>query len=115
MYNYDMICTYKMMDNDDDQKVMYQIQLLQLFNLDDYNDVELSNKIFKLYDSVKDNIDIEHLIDNHPYKSYFLNNALIFQAYFSFDTLDVFTNCLRDIKNQGKINDKNKDKILNIF
>lgn len=115
MYNYDMICTYKMMDNDDDQKVMYQIQLLQLFNLDNFNDVELSNKIFELYDCFKDNSDIKNLIDNHPYKSYFLNNALIFQAYFSFDTLDVFTNCLRDIKNLGKINEKNKDKILNIF
>ena len=115
MYNYDMICTYKMMDSEDDKKLMYQIQLLQLFDLQEYNDNILSEQIYNLYDNLKENSDIQYLIDNHPYKSYFLNNALIFQAYFSFDTLDVFTNCLRDIKNQDSINDINKDKLLNIF
>ena len=37
MYNFNMLCTYKLMDSDEDRKLMYQIQLLQLFYLKKYD------------------------------------------------------------------------------
>ena len=51
MYNFDMLCTYKLMDNDEDRKLMYQLQLLQLFNLEKFDEALLSEHINKLYDT----------------------------------------------------------------
>lgn len=115
MYNFDMICTYKLMDNDDDRKLMYQIQLLQLFNLEKFDDVLLSENINKLYNTFKMNKNIIELIENNPYKNQLMNNNLIFQTFFSYDTLDIFHKCLQDLRNNNTISINNKEDLIKLL
>ena len=54
----DMICTYKLMTEDEEEEIgikqmLYQFQLLQEFNMSDYNDSELNDKIQALYQQLK--------------------------------------------------------------
>ena len=115
MYNFDMICTYKLMDNDDDRKLMYQIQLLQLFNLEKFDDVLLSENINKLYNTFKMNKNKIELIENNPYKNQLMNNNLIFQTFFSYDTLDIFHKCLQDLRNNNTISINNKEDLIKLL
>ena len=38
MYQADFICTYKLMDDEDDKNTLYQFQLLQAFDMIQWND-----------------------------------------------------------------------------
>jgi len=103
------------MDNDDDRKLMYQIQLLQLFNLEKFDDVLLSENINKLYNTFKMNKNIIELIENNPYKNQLMNNNLIFQTFFSYDTLDIFHKCLQDLRNNNTISINNKEDLIKLL
>lgn len=49
MYICDFICTYKMMDNDDDRNDLYRIQILQAFGLHCYDDAALNKNSGSLF------------------------------------------------------------------
>jgi hypothetical protein len=49
MYQADFICTYKRMDNEHDQEQLYRIQLLQAFNLNEWDDEKINATIDDLY------------------------------------------------------------------
>ena len=53
------ICTYKLLveDDADDEgmrELLYQMQLLQMFKLDNFNEEAINDKIDKLFDEVKE-------------------------------------------------------------
>ena len=52
MYQADFICTYKWMDNADDQEQMYRIQVLQAFDLNEWNDISINATIAELYATI---------------------------------------------------------------
>ncbi len=81
-------------------------------NLQKYDSELLIDNINKLYDTFKENKNIIDLINNNPYKNQLMNDFLIFQTYFSFNTLDVFHKCLQDIKNKNSISENNKEELL---
>ena len=115
MYNFDMLCTYKLMDNDEDRKLMYQLQLLQLFNLEKFDEALLSEHINKLYDTFKENKNIIDLIEKNPYKNRLMNNILVFQTFFSYDTLDIFHKCLQDLRNNNTVSINNKEDLIKLL
>ena len=49
MYQTDFICTYKFMDDTNDQEQMYRIQILQAFDLNEWDDDHINNIIMELY------------------------------------------------------------------
>ena len=115
MYNFNMICTYKLMDSEEDKKVMYQIQLLQLFNLEKFDVDILTDNVNKLYETFKVNKNIIELIESYPLKNQIIEPSLVFQTFFSFDTLDIFHKCLQDIKNKNSISQNNKEELIKLF
>ena len=54
MYVYDFICTYKLHDKGD-QELMYRIQLLQAFGLEQWDDATVESTINTLYETIKEN------------------------------------------------------------
>ena len=75
MYQADFICTYKMMDEVNDQEQMYRIQLLQAFGLnhwDDeqvipvimelYNELEKTNQMKEIYNKARENPIIQEML-----------------------------------------------------
>lgn len=53
-YNSTFVCTYQLHD-DDDKNDIYRTQLLQAFNMDEYNDDIINKNIEKLYYFFKEN------------------------------------------------------------
>ena len=62
-YSADFICTYKMMDDDDDRNLMYQIQLLQAFGMQKFDEGEISEKTLQLYHTLKDCDEVKEILE----------------------------------------------------
>ena len=121
-YNYEFLCTYKSLDEDYYRNLCYQIQLLQAFNMNKYEDFILSKNIEKLYYCLKDyyEIDIILLSLKENYKNtnmaFFIENNVLalFQLLLSYEYFDIFHKCLinyiKDKKQKTDISIKNINK-----
>lgn len=92
------LCTYKLISEDNDDEVglremLYKIQLLQTFNMEEFEEQIINNKIDKLFQIIKDEEFIKNIFEKHPYKGTIYND-LIFRTLFSYDYLDLFHKCL---------------------
>ena len=111
MYQADFICTYKLMENEYDQEQLYRIQLLQAFDLNEWNDEKINTIISDLY-MVLNNADLlkEVFIKARLNKNImemldFLKlsgeirldeNDIIFSLLFKFEYFDLLHRCIVD-------------------
>jgi hypothetical protein len=67
-YNYDIVITYKMIDDLDDQDTLFRLQFLQVFgiNTDEYQPDIVSAGIDALFERFRDNEDIREILSCHP-------------------------------------------------
>ena len=94
-----MICTYKMITEDGDGEVglkqmLYQMQLLQAFDIAEYNNDIINNKIIALYQEIRDTSFVKILMQQNPNTIHFEEPELIFTTLFSYDYFDLFHKCL---------------------
>ena len=99
-YNYSFICTYKELNQDYYSNLCYQIQLLQVFNMDKYDEYILQKNIESVYIFLRDNNYIKEIFkllqEKLPnlsilnYVSNNLENLLYLQILFSYDYFDIF-------------------------
>ena len=97
--------TYKMITEDNEEEkglkeMLYKIQLLQIFGLNELDEDVMNNKMNSLYESIKNEPFIAELLEDNPYKINFFNNELLFRTFFSYDFLDLFHKCLYNHFNQ---------------
>jgi hypothetical protein len=109
MYQADFICTYKLMDNEYDQEQLYRIQLLQAFDLNEWNDYKINEVIADLYKvlnnilkdvfikarmnkNIIEMLDILKLSDEKRLDE----NDIIFNLLFKFEYFDLLHRCLVD-------------------
>ncbi len=95
----DMMCTYKLMTEEGEDEIglkqmLYQMQLLQAFDIGEYNDEIINNKIITLYQEIKDTSFVKILIQQNPHTIHFEEPELIFRTLFSYDYFDLFHKCL---------------------
>jgi hypothetical protein len=109
MYQADFICTYKLMDNEYDQEQLYRIQLLQAFDLNEWNDYKINEVISDLY-KVLNNILKDVFIKARMNKNIIEmldilklsgekrldENDIIFNLLFKFEYFDLLHRCLVD-------------------
>ena len=125
MYQTDFICTYKLMDEEftDD---LYQMQILQAFNLEKWDDNVINNICFELYvllaksdstfrdiiERAKTNINIknisESIIDNN-YEEY---DKLIFTLLFTYDYFDLFHKCICEYMRNGEVSFQTLENLM---
>ena len=139
-YNYDLVPTYKMIEDLDDQDTLFRIQFLQAFGItnDEYHPEIVSAVINDLYERYIAHPGIRELIEAHPlYNSNVggrsgvpsdeddivgsegsnaisspLNNSeMIFCMMFSFQLFDLFHTCLRHAKYKEEIPQEIRDEI----
>ena len=113
-YNADFICTYKLMDNDDDRNILYQIQILQAFSMHNFDENEMSKKILHLYHELKDCNEIKEILKvgvtvNPQMK---MTNVIMFMCLFSYDFFDLFHKCLIEYFTSGFILEKTKCNMI---
>ena len=125
-YNYDIVLTYKMIDDDDDQDTLFRLQFLQAFGItsNEYQPDIVSAELDLLYSRFRDNLTIQKILQSHPLYNKEIrgsnastdddntententdgsaivmstdNGEMIFCMMFSFQTFDLFHKCLQD-------------------
>jgi hypothetical protein len=67
-YNYDIVLTYKMIEDEDDQDALFRLQFLQAFGItnDDYQPDIVSRELDVLYSRYRDNPKIQEILRSHP-------------------------------------------------
>jgi hypothetical protein len=67
-YNYDLVPTYKMIEDPDDQDSLFRIQFLQAFGIndDEYHPDIISAVIDDLYERFRENNGIRDILEAHP-------------------------------------------------
>ena len=113
-YHADFICTYKLMDNDDDRNFMYQIQILQAFGLRHFNQDEMSENVLQLYHKLKDCNEIQEILEEGVKANPQMNmtHAIMFMCLFSYDFFDLFHKCLTDYFTSGSILEESKRNMI---
>ena len=132
-YHYDLVPTYKMIQDTDDQDMLFRIQFLQAFGItdDEYHPEIVSAVIDDLYERFRENPGIREIIQLHPlFQSGASgadtdadapqpikedNSEMIFCMMFSFQLFDLFHVCLRHAKHKEDIPQKIRDEIAECF
>lgn len=114
VYHADFICTYKLMDNDDDRNFMYQIQLLQAFGMRNFDEDVISEKALELYHKLKECNEVKEILEegikSNPEVK--MCNILMFMCLFSYQFFDLFHKCLIDYFTTGSILDQSKQDMI---
>jgi len=114
--NLNQLFTYQLLSEDEEdekgiKEMLYKIQLLELFNLQDFEEIKLNKQIDNLYDLLKENNYMNLLFEIHPYKK-MMTKEIMFRTFFSYDYLDLFHkflyNFFHDNCNKLIINDLRK-------
>jgi len=114
---FDFICTYHMFDDKEESNLLYQIQLLQAFDLKDFDEnkiIEEQNIIFEKWNQHKQIYNLILLL-KEKYKLYSNDDNIIFQLLFSYDYFYIFLACLRELYYNNQIQDNNYNKLINII
>ena len=117
-YQYDIVPTYKMIEDCDDQDTLFRIQFLQAFGItdDEYHPDIVSAVIDDLYERYNNVPGIREILESHPlYHSNDDNREMIFCMMFSFQLFDLFHTCLRHAKHNEPIPQSLRDEILESF
>ena len=133
-YHYDLVPTYKMIQDTDDQDTLFRIQFLQAFGItdDEYHPEIVSAVIDDLYERFRENPGIREIIQLHPlFQSGVAgaetdapqpsqqlkedNSEMIFCMMFSFQLFDLFHACIRHAKHKEDIPQKIRDEIVECF
>lgn len=67
-YNFDMVLTYKMIEDTDDQDTLFRIQFLQVFGIitSEYQPDVVSAELDALYARFRENSTIQEILNSHP-------------------------------------------------
>ena len=111
-YNYDLVLTYKMIEDTDDQDTLFRIQFLQAFGItdDEYHPEIVSAVIDDLYERFRENPGIREILASHPLAGGD-NSEMIFCMMFSFQIFDLFHTCMRHAKHNEEIPQTLRDEI----
>ena len=113
-YNYDLVLTYKMIEDTDDQDTLFRIQFLQAFGItnDEYHPEIVSAVIDDLYERFRENPGIREILASHPLAGGGGDNSeMIFCMMFSFQIFDLFHTCMRHAKHGDEIPQTLRDEI----
>lgn len=105
-YIADFVCTYNLIDNLSESNALYQIQILQAFNLNNFDDKIINKTTEQLYEKYKNNTYIEQIIASTN-KGIIDDNLTLFLMCFGYKTFYLFHSILCSIINESEIN---KDK-----
>ena len=142
MYQTDFICTYKRMDSEEDKNDLYKIQLLQAFDLEEWDDTIVNTTLDDLYDlmcndkHLKDILlkmyQVEELMtiidrtvndaisdnisdaisDNIDDKVNLDKDIFIFYLLFQYEIFDLVHDCIIDFFRKGEISDKKYELLI---
>lgn len=131
MYQYDFLCTYKLID-DEYKEQLYKIQLLQAFNINDYDDNVITKTITDIFNKfnsndkfrkiiesaiksscIKDIYNLIGSVDNTVNDLHQHKEKIIFSLIFNYDYFDLLHKCICDLYINNDIKDQTLDNLIN--
>lgn len=131
MYQYDFLCTYKLID-DEYREQLYKIQLLQAFNLTEYNDDTITVIISDIFNNFNKNekfrIIIESALKSSGVRELYdlitsmdrtINDVsenkekIIFSLMFNYDHFDLLHKCICELYINKDIKDQTLADLIN--
>jgi len=122
-YQYDFVCTYKLMDTPEEQEQLYRVQMLQAFNLNVWNDQRINDIILNLFSLLYLNADFKTILQkarNNTNIVKFVETLnveytedLIFISLFNYEYFDLLHRCIADILLQKAISPTHLTAIMN--
>ena len=125
MYSYDFICTYKLLkdykDNDIDpnendhlSSMLYQMQLLEAFNLKIFDENKMKISQEELYTKIKNHDQFVKIFDliKEKFPQLCADNLGAFIILFSYDYFDIFHRCLIDYFTKKLIEEDNYNTLI---
>jgi hypothetical protein len=82
-FSLNLVCTYPLIDNIQESNILYNVQFLQFFNIDEYNTEIIDKKIqilYKFLDNLNEKSEIISI-----YESLYMNNSNIIDMFLSMD------------------------------
>ncbi len=126
MYQADFICTYKLMEDASDQEDMYRIQVLQAFDLNEWNNDTIKDIVNDLYTKLKDTPAMKQIFDRARRNSNVIEmlalfddderveeNDIILYFLFNFEYFDLLHRCIVDYFANNTIHEKYVTNLLN--
>ena len=120
MYNTEFVCTYKQHD-EDEKDDMYRIQLLQVYNLDRWDDDKINTIMKTIFEKYANSTDMSDIIKKARESDKLSNIKLyigdddltIFKGMFQYELFDLIHLCICDLDKSEKISDLNKNTLIN--
>ena len=110
-YQHDFVCTYKLMDTPDEQEQLYRIQLLQAFELYDWDDAKVNDIIVEVFSILNLNSDFkaiiekaiknDHIIELFETLKITYTDDVVFTMLFKYEYFDLIHSFIADILMQG--------------
>lgn len=117
MYYTDFVCTYKSLEDldDDDSDTLYQAQFLQVFGIAEYSDDAIRAGLEQVKTKADEVPELKALILQHPYAGSSVETDDLLPLMFAYPLFDVFHLCLIDAFRAGCISAENRDKVLHAY
>jgi hypothetical protein len=121
MYNTEFVCTYKQHD-EDEKDDMYRIQLLQVYNLDRWDDDKINKIMTTIFEKYANSTDMRDIIARARESDKLSNIKLyigdddltIFKGMFQYELFDLIHLCICDLVDKSeKISYLNKNTLIN--
>ena len=120
MYNTEFVCTYKQHD-EDEKDDMYRIQLLQVYNVDRWDDDKINTIMKTIFEKYANSTDMCDIIERARESDKLSNIKLyigdddltIFKGMFQYELFDLIHLCICDLDKSEKISDLNKNTLIN--
>ena len=123
MYNTKVVCTYntseiffasdKITDDEKDfiRDTIYRQELLDILEMEDYNEKEMDKVIHDLYEKVKDNKEIKECMLKLAGNFMSVDEEFGLMILFAYDYMYLTHNCISELLETGKINEISMSKL----
>ena len=110
-YITDFVCTYNLIENDfSDTNALYQLQLLQAFNLEIFDDTIINKITEQIYEKFKTNNYIIKLL-NECNKKYIDDELTLFRFCFGYHTFYLMHSIICSLINETNVNEDKFNKL----
>ena len=110
VYKTDFLCTYNLILDEELTSVLYQVQLLQAFDMKDFDEEKMNKETQLLFERFKDNIYIKELLQLIDIGISF-DELTQFRFLFKYDTFHLFHRLLIDLIGEKDVNIDNFSKL----
>lgn len=112
MYQSDFICTYHKLNDLDESDILYKVQLLQAFNLNEWNDELVNKEVHNLYGILKSNPDFDSLLKLCPFYIEGGDNEMNFMYLFSYNTFYLLHDWLSYYLKDKEVSNEKQDLLI---